>query len=229
VSRTLGRFTPVGVRRIFTFHGIGAAPRALERDEELVWLPEERFGRLLDVLARQRTVELTFDDGNASDAEIALPKLRERGLRGTFFVVAGRLDQPGFLSREQLGELVAAGMEVGSHGMAHRPWRGLDRTTLAEELIESRAMLEDNLGRPVDLAACPFGAYDRGVLRAAKAAGYRRLFTSDGGSARPAAWLQPRTTLTIEDDESSAAALLERESPPRRVTLALKRTAKGLR
>ena len=40
-------------------------------------------------------VRISFDDGNASDIELALPRLEERGLRATFFVLAGRLDEPG--------------------------------------------------------------------------------------------------------------------------------------
>ena len=52
-------------------------------------------------------MRLSFDDGNSSDVEIALPALRERGLPRRFFVVAGRLDRPGSLSRDDVRELHA--------------------------------------------------------------------------------------------------------------------------
>ena len=46
------------------------------------------------------------------------------------------------------------------------------------------------------MAACPFGEYDRNVLNSLRQAGYRRVFTSDGGTASETRWLQARTTLT---------------------------------
>ncbi|MFZ0376580.1 MAG: polysaccharide deacetylase family protein, partial [Solirubrobacteraceae bacterium] len=74
-----------------TFHGIGRPERPLGRGEGDVWVSEARFLSLLDVAASRDDVRITFDDGNASDIEIALPALRERELSATFFVVADRL------------------------------------------------------------------------------------------------------------------------------------------
>jgi peptidoglycan/xylan/chitin deacetylase (PgdA/CDA1 family) len=178
-----------------TFHGIGARARALADGEPDVWLGRERFLAMLDVVDGRDDVHITFDDGNASDVEQALPALRDRGLTGTFFLVAGRLGEPGFVDAAGVRALAEAGMRVGCHGMRHRPWRGLDAAALHEELIEARRTLEDVLGAPVTEAACPFGAYDRRVLRALRLGGYRRVYTSDGGAAGPQDWLQPRTTL----------------------------------
>ena len=48
----------------------------------------------------------------------------------------------------------------------------------------------------MDVAACPFGAYDRAVLSGLRRAGYRFVYTSDGGSAVKDQWLQARTTIT---------------------------------
>ena len=86
-------------------------------------------------------------------------------------------------------------MRIGCHGMRHRAWRGLAERDLHEELVEARQVLETIIERPVAEAACPFGSYDRRVLRALDRAGYRRVYTSDGGVARADAWLQARTTI----------------------------------
>ena len=64
-------------------------------------------------------------------SSIALPALRERGLTATFFVVAGRLGEPGFLDERGVRALADAGMAIGCHGMRHRPWRGLDERRAA--------------------------------------------------------------------------------------------------
>ena len=202
-----------------TFHGLGEPPRALDPGEERVWVEADRFEAILDRLAGRSDVLVTFDDGNRSDAEIALPALARRGLRGAFFPTAEGLERPGFLGPGELRELVKAGMAVGSHGLAHRPWRGLAKAALHEELVVARERLSEAAGVPIDRAACPFGAYDRRSLAALRAAGYARVYTSDGGPAKPAAWLQPRTTVHAEDGPEDVARLWEEPEATSRAVL----------
>ena len=116
------------------FHGIGAPGRALEPDEDLYWVRAEQFEEFLEVIGRYPSVRITFDDGNASDVEYALPALRRHNLTAAFFIISGRLDQPGSLAAAEVRSLVQAGMTVGSHGMRHTPWRSVDDQELHEEL-----------------------------------------------------------------------------------------------
>jgi peptidoglycan/xylan/chitin deacetylase (PgdA/CDA1 family) len=205
-----------------TFHGTGTCSRALDPGEEDVWLGADEVASVLDAAAGRDDVRITFDDGNASDVEHALPALRDRGLHATFFVVAGRLGAPGFLDAGALHELAAAGMPVGCHGMAHRAWRGLDGAALEEELVAAKGALEDVLGGPVSEAACPFGSYDRQVLARLRRAGYQRVYTSDRGTTRADAWLQPRNTL----QRGRGTAPLVEAVAPDRPAAALQRRAK---
>ena len=207
-----------------TFHGIEPRERPLENGEADVWVSRERFESLLDAVAGRDDVRITFDDGNASDLEVVLPALRRRGLTGTFFVVADRLGAPGFLDAAGVRELATAGMTIGSHGMRHRPWRQLDDASLHEELVEARAVLERIVGRPVAQAACPFGAYDRRVLRALRRGGYSHVYTSDRGTAAAASWIQARNTVRWEDDAELLRQILgSKVMLRRRVKLAAKR------
>ena len=127
---------------ILNFHGVGPVSRRIDSGEFECWLDQDCFYDILDQVKGQSHVLLTFDDGNASDFEIALPALLQRGLRATFFVCSGRLDQPTFLSRAQIREIQSRGMQIGSHGIAHRSWRHLDQTRLHEEIEGSRRALE---------------------------------------------------------------------------------------
>ena len=95
------------------FHGIGTPQRVLEPGEDSYWISRDTFLGVLDRVVDRDHVRLSFDDGNASDVEFALPALLERGLTATFFVVAGRLDQPGSLSRDDVRRLHDAGMTIG--------------------------------------------------------------------------------------------------------------------
>jgi peptidoglycan/xylan/chitin deacetylase (PgdA/CDA1 family) len=195
------------------FHGLGQPTRPLEPGEENFWLPVEWFERILDLIievnARGRVrVDVTFDDGNASDVETALPRLLCRGLNGRFFVSSGRLDTPHFLSRPQVRELRRAGMTIGAHGVAHLDWRLLPDDVLEQELRGAKETLADILNEPIEQVAIPYGSYDRRVLRLIKRAGYASAYTSDGGIYRPGGWLKPRTCLRRDRAISEIAQML---------------------
>jgi peptidoglycan/xylan/chitin deacetylase (PgdA/CDA1 family) len=210
-----------------TFHGIGSPGRCVQPGERRVWVSEESFHALAGAAAGRGDVRITFDDGNESDVRIALPTLHSLGIVATFFVVAGLLGKRGYLDSAGLRALADAGMPIGTHGMWHRPWRGLDERSLSEELLEARERLEDIVQRPVADAACPFGAYDRRVLRRLRGCGYRRVYTSDRGAARRADWLQARNTVRSDEGAELLAALGWRRAPHtrwlRQATLAAKR------
>lgn len=197
---------------ILTFHGVGSPHRQLDPGEADVWIDLPQYLAVLDRVAGRADVKITFDDGNASDLELGLPALLARGLTATFFVVAGRLGASGFLDEADVRTLRDAGMQIGSHGMHHRPWRGLDDRALHEELVEAKAMLENVVGGPVIHAGCPFGAYDRRVLRAARQAGFRHVYTSDRGTARPDAFLQARNSIGPNDPPEVMERIAELES-----------------
>ena len=101
-------------------------------------------------------------------------------------------------------------MRVGSHGMDHRSWRALSPGDTEREMSEARRMLEDVLGGPIGEASCPFGAYDRHVLRELRARGYRRVFTSDRLPVDGEEWFQPRYTVHADDDASAVRGWIER-------------------
>ncbi|GLW08785.1 glycosyl transferase [Microtetraspora sp. NBRC 13810] len=213
-----------------TVHGIGPPGRPFEPDEELTWVSVERFEQVLDAVAGREDVRITFDDGNASDVEIALPRLLERGLRAEFFVLAGLLGEPGRLDAGGVRELVRAGMNVGSHGWAHRDWRRLDPAQARQELDDSHRVLTGLTGRPVSRVAIPFGSYDRRVLGRLRRARVSRAYTSDGGRARPDSWLQPRTSLRHDLDlDWTRRVLDDRPSLPLRARRIAARAVKRAR
>lgn len=184
------------------FHGVGAPGRDLEPGEDAYWIDAGTFGEILDVVRGRPEVRLSFDDANASDFTIALPELQARGLGASFFVVAGRLDQPGSLTRRQVRALHDAGMVIGNHGMTHCPWRGLDRHDQDEEYVAAREAIAEIIDAPVRDAALPLGRYDREVVDRLRALDYRSVHTSDRRWARDGRWLQPRYSIRRGDTAS---------------------------
>ncbi len=201
------------------FHGIGTPQRPLEPGEAPYWLNQERFEHVLDKIAAApdpSRFAITFDDGNLSDREIALPALVGRGLRARFFLLTGRLGAAGSLDAPDVKALMEAGMTIGSHGIDHAVWPALEEAALARELRDSRSRLEDLCGCAVREAGIPFGRYDARVLRALRAAGYTAAWSSDGGTLRQDAFLRARTSLRAVMPDAIIAAILAGRMPPLR-------------
>ena len=126
-------------RLVLDVHGIGAMPSWVEPDEARYWCDAaSTFEAILDAIpdataASGVPIELTFDDGNLSDATIATPALVKRNLKGAFFVCAGRIGETGYLDRSAMMDMLDAGMTIGSHGWSHVDWRRVDDETLEQE------------------------------------------------------------------------------------------------
>lgn len=194
---------------VLMYHGLHADQRAHGRYDAVYSVHPSAFARQLDWLrgngyrsvlpgdraaaGEGRRVAITFDDGDVSNLEVALPLLRERGMVATFFVTSGFVDQPGMLSPAQLRALADAGMAIGAHGRSHAFLEDLGEAALAAELGESRDALAAIAGCTVDAMALPGGRGGERERIAAHAAGYRHLFGSVPGPNRRSdgdGWLQ---------------------------------------
>jgi peptidoglycan/xylan/chitin deacetylase (PgdA/CDA1 family) len=207
---------------VLTVHGIGRPTRPLDPGEDRTWVTLDQFERVLDAAAGRPDVRLTFDDGNDSDVELALPRLLERSLTAEFFLLAGRVGRPGSVDEAGIRALLDAGMSVGSHGWDHVDWRRLGDGTARRELVEAPQRLAELTGRPVRRVAIPFGSYDRVVLSRLRAAGVQRVHTSDGGRAVPGRWLQPRCSLHDDLTAETVPALV---NPARTARASARRAA----
>ena len=218
-----------------TVHGIGLPARPLDDGEDQVWISVEQFEGLLDAAVGRPDVTVTFDDGNLSDLEIGLPRLLERGLKARFYIPAGLLGEPGRLDDSGVRELHRAGMVIGSHGWAHRDWRSLDwgprgAIEVEEEMVRARQHLGRLTGTDVSEVAVPFGSYDRHVVRILRRTGVTRMFTSDGGWARPGDWLQARTSIHAGDGPDwPRRVMVDRPGLGRRARTRAAQAAKRLR
>lgn len=185
---------------ILNFHGIGKPARTIPADEEPYWISSAFFESILDFIRGRDDVQVTFDDSNSSDYEIAFPALKYRKIRAKIFVLAQQIGANGFLNSTQLAEMLKEGLAIGSHGMEHVPWPTLDGVKLDRELKIAKDRLEDIVGQPVTEAACPFGRYNRRVLGAVRKAGYATLYTSDDWPAQKSCWIKPRYTILRTHD-----------------------------
>jgi peptidoglycan/xylan/chitin deacetylase (PgdA/CDA1 family) len=117
------------------------------------------------------------------------------GWRATVFAVSDYLGSdnqwPGqasfvppsrMLSWEQLEELAHVGWEIGAHTRTHPDLTRLAPRDLEAEIVGGKRVLEDRLGRAVDLFAYPSGRYNPGV-RSVVRRHFRAACTTDMGWA----------------------------------------------
>jgi len=83
---------------------------------------------------------------------------------------------PKMISRSSVGELVAAGVEIGSHTLSHCFLTQASAAEAERELAGSRKVLEDLTGTAIRFASYPQGLYDSSVEDMARRAGYRAAF-----------------------------------------------------
>jgi peptidoglycan/xylan/chitin deacetylase (PgdA/CDA1 family) len=167
------------------------------------------------------TVAITFDDGYEDFSSLALPRLVDHGFTATLFVTTGWLaglgdDRHGsapapMLTWAGVRDAVAAGVEIGAHGVTHRALDSLDASALVVELEESKRIVEDEIQRAVHHVAYPFGYHNQEVLRAARRVGYR------GGAAVGNTFVEqcsppfavPRLTVRRAMDENTFQRVLD--------------------
>ena len=124
------------------------------------------------------SVVITFDDGCETDLITAAPMLRERGFNATCYLTVDFLGRRGFLSRAQVRELAATGIEIGCHSMSHAFLSDIDDAALRREVVDAKHVLEQLSGTRVRSFSCPGGRYDDRLAPLAAEANYDSVTTS---------------------------------------------------
>jgi peptidoglycan/xylan/chitin deacetylase (PgdA/CDA1 family) len=202
--------------RVLTYHSVGTlvvgdpyglfsvAPQNFEIQMRL--LAEGCFGPVRPFEGLNSDgIAITFDDGYLDNLTIAAPILARHGLPFTVFVTTQfvQSDAAQYLQPAQVRELAAIpGAQIGAHGLTHQRLTSCSPSQLAQELGESKAWLEDCLGRPVLSMAYPHGSTNLTVRAAVQEAGYQWAGTSFEGANK--AGCDPlnlaRTTIFGSDD-----------------------------
>lgn len=144
-----------------------------------------------------RRVILTFDDAYEDNYLEALPILKQFGYTAMFYVPvdfvgshrmdlrdireSNRVERNRRMTWEQLGEMVAYGMEIGSHTLSHSKLTEIAVEAAADEIVTSKRRLEDTLGVTITSFCYPGGFYDGTHVRMVEEAGYRSACTASPG------------------------------------------------
>lgn len=148
---------------------------------------------LMDAMAGHKAlpphpVVLTFDDGYVSFATAAAPVLLRYHFVATDYVVSGFIGRSGYMSANQVTQMDADGLVIGSHTVHHVDLARTPPAAARAEIVAGKAALETLLGHPVQDFAYPYGGYNATVEQMVRDAGFREAVTTVGGALqRPGA------------------------------------------
>lgn len=238
----VGRFPPMRTHRASycDVDRFAAQMRALARLRVPV-LSMSEAARALSGAAPmpRRAVVLTFDDGAQNFRDYALPVLERHGFPAIVYAIAGMVGgraawlaasghpEAPLMGWDELADIRARGVEIGSHALTHRHLAQLTPDEQARELTESRQILQDRLGAPVDHVCYPYGSHDQATLRAAEAAGYVTGVTCQRGAATPGFDLLALPRKAISQGDTTAGFLWKLLMKDRPKGQALHRPGRG--
>ncbi len=116
------------------------------------------------------TITLSFDDGNA-DQLAAATIMNTYGLRGTFYVPSGYINQPGYMTVANLQTLAAAGHEIGGHTVTHPDLATLPSDEASRQVCNDRVNLS-NWGFRITSFAYPFASLTAATKTIVQNCGY---------------------------------------------------------
>lgn len=148
-------------------------------DQQMAYLSDKGYKTLTpkefyDILAsgknpEQKSIWLTFDDGNYNNYQNAFPILKKYKMTGTFYVPSHRSG----IKASQLKEMTDAGMVIDPHGKTHMLLRNVTNSDdLYQELVVSKGAIQSMTGNTVYSFCYPGCEYNGSVTSTLASNGY---------------------------------------------------------
>jgi peptidoglycan/xylan/chitin deacetylase (PgdA/CDA1 family) len=123
------------------------------------------FNQLFDALyfggpLPQHPILLTFDDGYEDVYQFAFPLLKQYGYSGVFNIITGFAGHPGYLTWDNIKNMLAGGMQIASHTVFHYDLGQVllySQSQAQFELQQSKATLQQELGITIQQFCYPSG------------------------------------------------------------------------
>lgn len=153
-----------------------------------------------DVPLPEKPVIISSDDGYKSLYTYAFPLLKKYEYNMSVFLSTGYIGENEADRREdefnranktlavremliwpEIKEMAGYGIEFQSHGVTHKNFINMGDEESFSELVESKEVIEKNIGKPVLFISWPFSGYTENDLKLALEAGYRGAAIYGGG------------------------------------------------
>ncbi len=94
---------------------------------------------------------LTFDDGDPSHLDTAVPELNQRKMKATFFLIANKVDR-----KDEWRKILTMGHEIGNHTLDHKHATELTPQDEEAQVVGANNVLQKEFGFPVYSFAYPY-------------------------------------------------------------------------
>ena len=130
---------------------------------------------------------ISVDDGHSDGYTTAWPIMQKYGFVGTFYVVAGHIGRPGFLTWDMAAKLAQAGNEIANHTMDHVSLPSYHGAALAAQIDDAALAIQTQLAAHgvatiVRTFAYPYGHFSVEAMQFLASRGYTLAVTTVHGT-----------------------------------------------
>lgn len=116
--------------------------------------------------APEKMIILSFDDWHKDHYTNAFPILRERWVKGVFYIISWKVDKDWmYANSQELQEMIDDGQEIASHTVSHLNTASLSNAKIYSELVDSKKFLEEKFWIKVISFSYPAGKFQNEYLK----------------------------------------------------------------
>tara|TARA_Y100000992_G_C21238061_1_gene479221 strand:+ start:225 stop:1151 length:927 start_codon:yes stop_codon:yes gene_type:complete len=150
--------------------------------ENIQFVNPGEFKKNLIDKKKDRKVLLTIDDGLMSFYKNAWPILREKEIPFILFINTREVGSFNYMNWDQIKELAKNKyVFIGNHSHSHEYLVEEDSETIKKDLMKSKQLFKDNLGKNSIFFSYPFGEYSSEFKRIVKDLGFEYAFGQHSG------------------------------------------------
>lgn len=152
-------------------------------DQQMKWLKDQGYSSVspeeyLSGKYPTKPVIITFDDGYDNAYTVGYKTLKKYAEKGIFYIITNNIGHSDSLNQDQIKEMSANGMIIGSHTVNHIDLSKATDQQVFDQLSESKTVLEKLTGKPVLDFCYPSGQYNQKTIKIEKSLGYQTAMTT---------------------------------------------------
>lgn len=132
-----------------------------------------------------KPVAVTLDDGYSDIFNYAFPITRKYGIIMNLMIPTGLMDNPGYLSWNNLGNMISSGSVFAyDHTWSHYSMPAGNDAKDQMEIMTAKQQLESHFGKTVDVFAYPYGIGNGRIQNLLVKDGFTGAYSTIGGTVQ---------------------------------------------
>ncbi len=185
--------------KILAYHHLSEGEGALfvgpfnfEKQIEFI-LKRNSIISLEKLISEEKGTSITFDDGYEENYLIAYPILKKYNLTATIFLTTDYVEKRDYLTWKEIKEMANNGFSFGSHTISHPHLTEIPLKEAKREIVDSKEVIEDKIGRAVKFFCYPFGEFNDEIKELVNGAEYQgAVVTPKSGGIKETAFTLKR-------------------------------------